>query len=110
MPLFVSLADIRDVVVIVYGVIGIVFFLAALILTMVLIFTVKNLTASVRQMLDESVRPALWSVRDAAQTVRGTTEFVSHSTVTPVMKVYGAMAGVRKGLSVLTGIRTRKAR
>jgi hypothetical protein len=110
MPLLVSLADIRDVVVIVYGVIGIIFFVAALILILVVIFTVRGLTRSVRQMLDESVRPTLWSVRDAAQTVRGTTEFVSQSAVTPVVKVYGTMAGVRKGLSVLTGMRTRKTK
>ena len=108
MPFLVSLADVRDVVIIIYGVLGIIFLVAALAVTLVIGMTLRNLLKAARQMLDESVKPALGSVKEAADTVRGTTEFVSRAAVTPVVRAYGVAAGVKKGLSVLAGIRGRE--
>ncbi|HWO73183.1 MAG TPA: hypothetical protein VNN21_06455 [Dehalococcoidia bacterium] len=107
MPMLVSLAEARDVVVIVYGIIGILFFLIALIVLVVVGFAAKGLIQTARGLLDESVKPAIDSVKDAAETVRGSTEFVARTAVAPVVRVYGAAAGVRKGLSVLAGLTGR---
>ena len=68
-------------------------------------FSVKGLLKKVHVLLDESVKPALGSVKEAADTVRGTTEFVSRTAITPVVKTYGAMAGLKKGLGVLGKVR-----
>jgi hypothetical protein len=110
MPLILSLADVRDVVVIVYGIIGIVFFAIAVIVVIVVGMSAKGLIKAVRGMLDESVKPALASVKDAADTVRGTTEFVGRTAVAPVVKVYGTAAGIKKALSVLSGIKAMRGK
>jgi hypothetical protein len=110
MPTLISLADARDIVVIIYGIIGIVFFFIAMIMLLVVGLTVKGLIRSGRQLLDESVKPTVESIRGAADTVRGTTEFVGRSAVTPIVRTYGMAAGVRKGLSVLAGFNKRKAK
>jgi len=108
MPLLVTLAELRDVVIVVWGVISAIFFLVAIFVVALLGFSVKGLLNNVKGMMDESVRPTLTSVKDAADTVRGTTEFVGRTAVTPVVRAYGTVAGVKKGLSVLSGIKGRK--
>jgi ABC-type transport system involved in cytochrome bd biosynthesis fused ATPase/permease subunit len=105
-----SIAEVRDIVVIVYGVIGIVFFFFAVIVLVVLGFTVKGLLRSVSEILDESVKPTMESIKNAADTVRGTAEFVGKTAVSPIVKTYGAFAGVRKGLGVLSGLSRRKSK
>ena len=105
MPLLVSLADLRDIVIVVWGIISALFFFFALIVVLMLGFSVKGLLSKVHVLLDESVKPALGSVKEAADTVRGTTEFVGRTAVTPVVKTYGAVAGIKKGLGVLGKVR-----
>ena len=108
MPALASIADVRDVVIIVYGIIGVIFFLVAVIVLAIVGFGVRGLIRAVKDMLDDSVKPTLESVKGAAETVRGTTEFVSKTAVSPIVRTYGAFAGARKGLSVLAGLAGRK--
>lgn len=105
MALLLSLADVRDVFIIIYGVLGILLFIVAIVMVLIVGMTVKSLLKSVREMMDENIKPAVASVREAADTVRGTTEFVGHTAVQPIAKVYGTVSGVRRGLSVLAGLR-----
>ena len=105
MPLLVSLADVRDIVVIVWGIISALFFLFAIVVVLIIGFSIKGLLNKVHLLMDESIRPTLGSVKEAADTVRGTTEFVSRTAVTPVVKTYGAVAGVKRGLGVLSRVR-----
>ena len=102
-----SVSDIRDWVVVVYGIIGIIFFFVAVVVTVVMFFTVKGLIGALRGAIDDSVVPALSSVKDAADTVRGTTEFVGRNAVAPVVKAYGTFAGVKKAFSVFAGLKGR---
>jgi hypothetical protein len=51
------------------------------------------------QVLRDEVQPLLRSVNDTASTVRGTTEFVSHNMVSPIIKASGFMAGMRRVVS-----------
>lgn len=60
-----------------------------------------------RSVIDESVAPALSAVKEAADTVRNTTEFVGRTAVTPVTKAYGTFAGIKKAVSVLSGLKGR---
>ena len=108
MPLLISLADVRDVFIIIYGAIGIIFFVIASLATLFLFLNVRKILRNVNGMLDEQVKPAIGSVREAAETVRGTTEFVGKNAISPVVRVYGAMAGVRRGLGVLSGMKGKK--
>jgi hypothetical protein len=92
----------------VYGVIGAAFFSVSLLIAVAVGAGFYGLITKVRGILDESVVPTLGSVKEAADTVRGTTEFVSRTAVTPVAKAYGTFAGVKRGLSVLAGLRGRE--
>lgn len=51
------------------------------------------------QVLRDEIQPLLRSVNDTASTVRGTTEFVSHNMVSPIIKAAGFAAGIRQVLS-----------
>lgn len=100
-----SVEELRDWVIVVYGIAGIVFFFIGLIVVLVVGFSLKKLIGTVRTLLDESVAPALSSVKEAADTVRGTTEFVGRTAVSPVAKAYGTFAGIKRGLTVLSGLK-----
>ena len=108
MPILVSLGDVRDIVVIVYGAVGILFFIVAVIVTLVVGFSAKGLIRSLRELMNDSVKPTVESIKEAADTIRGTTEFVGKTAVAPIVRTYGAFAGVRKGLSVLAGFNRRR--
>ena len=56
------------------------------------------------QVLRDEIQPLLHSVNDTASTVRGTTEFVSHNMVTPIIKLAGFTSGVRQVLSNVIGV------
>ena len=108
MTLLFSLEDARDIVVVLYGILGILFFIVGLIVALLLFLSVRGLIGSVKDMIDDSVKPTLDSVRDTAKTIQGTTEFVGQSAVRPIMRTYGMVAGIRRGLGVLSGLTGRK--
>ena len=110
MPILASLADIRDVFIIIYGVIGIVFFVIASAVTLVVGLTARSLLRNLGSLMDESLKPTMSSIQDAAATFRGTTEFIGKTAITPIVRTYGIFAGVRKGVSVLGAVTGRKRR
>src|SRR5581483_1695571 len=110
MPFLASLADVRDVFIIIYGVLGIIFFFAAIIVTFLLYLSVKSLINTVKGLVDDSVKPTLASVKDVADTVRGTADVVGRNAVQPIAKTYGTFAGIRRGLGVLSGLGGKKGK
>lgn len=92
---------------IVFGIVTATFFFAALVITTAVGMAAVGLFSKLRSLIDESVAPALGAVKDAADTVRGTTEFVGRAAVAPVAKAYGTFAGIKKGLGVLSGLKGR---
>ena len=56
------------------------------------------------QVLRDEIQPLLQSVNDTASTVRGTTSFVSHSVVSPLIKVAGFTAGVQRVVRDVFGL------
>jgi hypothetical protein len=102
-----SLEESRDIVVVVFGIVGATFFFASLVVVTAVGMGVVGLFSKLRSLIDESVAPALGAVKDAADTVRNTTEFVGRTAVTPVAKAYGTFAGIKKGLGVLSGLKGR---
>ncbi len=108
MGLLVSLADLRDIVVIVYGIAGIVLFAVLLVIAVGIYFAFRGLHHTVKELIDDSVRPTLGSIRDTADTIRGTTDFMGQKAVSPVIRTYGMASGVKRGLGVLSGLTKRK--
>ncbi len=64
------------------------------------------------KVLREEIKPLLESVNETASTVRGTTKFVSHNVVSPVIRMAGFTAAARRVASdvagVVKGIRPRR--
>ena len=103
-----SLESLRDIVVIVYGVMGIVLMLALCIAAFGLWFAIRALSSSVQALIEDPIRPTLQEVQKAAQNVRGTTEFVADAAVHPLIRVLSIGRVLRRGVATVTGIRNRR--
>ena len=103
-----SIAHVRDWIIVIYGLLGIIFLASSTFLVIFLFFTFKGLKNALRDLLQDTVKPTLDSVRDTAKSVRGTTDFVGQTAVRPIIRTYGVLAGVRRGASVLAGLAGRK--
>ena len=107
MTVLATLADFRDVIVIIYGILGIIFFFVAIVIIVAVGLTAKGLIKNLNGLINDSIKPTLGSVQEVANTVRGTTDFVGRTTVAPIVKAYGMFAGVKKGAGVLSGLAKR---
>jgi hypothetical protein len=101
-PLFV--ATFRDWVIIFMGIAVAAFFFVALIMTIVLGLLARALLKKSTSMLDDSVKPLLGSAKETADSVKGTAGYVSQAAVTPIIRTYGVVAGVRRAASVIAGM------
>jgi len=98
-PFTAVLRDISIIVLaLVTGVIGL--------FLIILIFQLQSLTALLR----DEIKPILDSANQTANTVRGTTTFVSDAVVTPMIRVASVAAGVTRTLRVLTGTDHKRKR
>ena len=102
-----SLENLRDIVVIVYGVMGIILMLALCIAAFGLWFAVRALSSAVQQLIQDPIRPTLEEVQKTAQNIRGTSEFVADSAVHPLIRVISISRGVRRGVATVAGLRNR---
>lgn len=102
-----SLAELRDIVVIVYGAMGVILMLAMAIAAFGLWFAIRSLSRSLQALLDDPIRPTLEEVHRTAQNVRGTSEFMTDTAVHPLIRVVALGRGVRRGVSSVTGFRNR---
>ena len=102
-----SLENLRDIVVIVYGVMGVVLMLALCIAAFGLWFAIRALSSAVQALIQDPIRPALQEIQKTAQNVRGTSEFVADSAVHPLIRAVSIGRGIRRGVATVTGIRNR---
>ena len=97
----------RDWVIIISGAMSILVLMAVFVFVVVLGLAARALLGATRNLLDNEVTPLISSARATVKTVRGTTNFIGETAANPVIKVYGIAAGVRRGVSVLSGLRGR---
>lgn len=102
-----SLENLRDIVVIVYGIMGIVLMLGLCIAAFGLWFAIRALSAAVQELIKDPIRPTLVEVQKTAQNVRGSTEFVADTAVHPLIRVVSIARGMRRGVATVAGIRNR---
>ena len=98
-----SLEELRDLVIVIWGILGIVVLAVVLVLTLVVGVAAKGLIGTVQALIRDDVQPTLRSARQTVDSIRGTTSFVADTAVAPVIRVYGMVSGVRRFLSVLSG-------
>ncbi len=106
----VSLDEARDAAIIIYAVLGIVFFLVAIIAALAIFFAVRMLTGLARDAYEEQARPLIDDVRGTVQSVRGSVEFVSDQAISPMIRVIAVAQGVRRGVETVAGIARRGRR
>jgi hypothetical protein len=105
-----SLGELRDLIIVVWGILGIVFLAVAIVLGIVVGISARGLIGTVQSLLRDDVQPTLRSARQTVDSIRGTTSFVADTAVAPVIRVYGIFSGVRRFLSVLIGFGKRRSR
>ena len=88
-----DLANLRDLMIVLSGITGIVV-LAVILAVMILLF--NKLSA------------ILGNVKKTTHTVRATTTFFSDTAVKPIIRGAGVLAGVRTAISVIVRLRGRK--
>jgi hypothetical protein len=71
------------------------------ILLIILMVQIQSLVVLLR----DEIKPMLEAANETLATVRGTTQFVSHNVVSPVMKWSGYLAGLRRIVREIGGLR-----
>lgn len=103
-----SLENLRDLVIVVYGVMGILLVIALIVVSIGLWLAVRVLTRTLNELLREQIRPTLDEVQATARNVRGTSEFIADSTVSPLIRALAVVRGVRRGLGRVTSLVRRR--
>jgi len=78
----------------------------SLVIGVLLVIVMLQMQALVSLLRDE-IKPMLEAANETLATVRGTTQFVSHNVVTPVMKWSGYLAGLQRIVRALAGLTGR---
>ncbi len=93
----------RDVVIVLFAF----FWFFAGILLCVLMVVLIFLALQVRALLKNNVTPAVDSLRDSLDSVRGTAEFAGETVVSPLIRVYSIVRGVRSGVKAFGNFPSR---
>ena len=105
-----SLQEVRDLVIIIAGGIGILMLLAGLVVTVVLGVAARALLGAARRLIQDEVTPVVESARETVEGVRGTSSFITETLVSPIIRLYGLFKGLRRFLAILGGFARRGSR
>ncbi len=103
-----NLQEFRDLFIIIASGIMAVLLTVMLVFTIVIGLTTRSLMRTLQTLIKGEVTPALETLRDLLRNARGTTVFIGEAAVTPIVRVYGAVAGARRVLAVITGFTNRR--
>lgn len=93
----------RDIVIVITGA----FWIFAGMVMIVLLVALVYLVFMIRNIMRDSVGPAVDSLKTSLDTVAGTTEYVGETVVSPIVRVYSIFRGVRSGIGAVGGIGDR---
>ena len=83
------------------------FWMLAGLLAVVLVVALVLLGGVTRKVVRENAAPALDSLRQSLDNVRGTTEFAGETVASPIIRTYAVVKGVRTGISAVTNLPDR---
>ena len=98
-----SWSEWRDIVIVLTAF----WFMIAGLLSVVLVVLLIMLAVVARKVVRDNAAPALDSLRQSLDNVRGTTEFAGETVASPIIRVYSVFKGVRSGLGAVTNIGDR---
>ncbi len=93
----------RDIVIVFMGLFWAIAGLLAIVLMVILIF----LALLVRRVVKENAIPAIDSLKDSLDNVRGTTEFAGETIASPLVRTYAVVKGVRQGVATFRDLPSR---
>lgn len=93
----------RDIVIVFMGVFWAIAGLLAIVLMAILIF----LALLIRRVIKENAVPAIDSLKDSLDNVRGTTEFAGETIASPLVRAYSVVKGVRSGIATAKDLPSR---
>ena len=120
----ITTGQIRDAVIIMYGLLGVLFFIVGILVLLAVLFALRAASDASGDVFNESVRPVATNARDMAgdaremvgearemvRTARTGVEFVTDNAVSPVIRAVAVARGVRRGLESMVGARARRGR
>ena len=104
----ISLEELRDIVIVVYGVIGVLLLVVLIIAVLGLWIAVRVLTRAFAELLDDPIRPTLHEFHATVRNVRGTSEFIADSTVHPLIRILAVGRGIRRGVGMVARLARRR--
>jgi flagellar biosynthesis protein FlhB len=104
-----NLQELRDLIIVICGSMSILVLFVTLVVVLVIGFAARGLISLMRSILQQQVSPTMDSAKQAVDSVRGTTAFITDTAVSPVIRLYGVFTGLRRGLMSLAGL-TRRVR
>ncbi|MBM4415399.1 MAG: hypothetical protein FJ035_03905 [Chloroflexi bacterium] len=103
-----NLQEWRDIVIVVYGALGALLLLVLIVVLLGLLFAVRRLTRTLQELVRDPLRPTLEELRDTMHNVRGTSEFIADTTVSPLIRAAAFARGIRRGVGVVSGVARRR--
>ncbi len=97
----------RDWVIIIWGVISILTLVIVSLIAVMIGLSVKNLVSTVNELVNTSVKPVIESTQNTVTNVTGTAQFLGDTVVTPIIRLFSFVAGLRRGLAVFTGVTSK---
>jgi hypothetical protein len=104
-----NLADFRDLVIVVWGILFAILIIVLIIVSLVVGFAIKGLANVAKEAIQTDVKDALAKVGSTADNVKGATEFMTDTTVAPVIRVYSTVSAAKQFVKTVSG-RGRKKR
>lgn len=92
-----SWSEWRDIMIVLMGF----FWALSLMLLVVLLGVLVFLALMVRRILRDNAAPAIDSLKGAIDNLKGTAEFAGETVVSPIIRVFSVVAGVRSGIGAI---------
>lgn len=93
-----SWSEWRDIMIVLVGVLAVL----SVLLTIVLLVVLIVLALTARSVLKNHAAPALDSLKETLDNVKGTVEFAGETAVSPIIRVYSIVSGIRSGVAAVT--------
>lgn len=77
------------------------------ILLVALMLALLFVTLQIRRILRDNAVPAIDSLKDSLDNLRGTTEFAGETVAAPIIRTYAVIRGVRTGVGAITNLPQR---
>lgn len=101
------LGNIRDVLIILWGLLSVVALVMITFAAWTIYRGVTGLLKTLKTTVNEDVKPILSLTQDSVNNVSGTARFASDTVAKPIIRSLSFIAGARRAISVFTGITGR---